>query len=232
MFIKNILKFQKTRRIIFLSILLLLIGFSSLEAKRLNAFLSYATFYSPEDGPYIETYLTVEGKSANYVLNENNKYQAAIQVIVLFKIGDEIINYDKYELSSYEVDDTLKISDNFIDQQRYSLTNGNYEFEIQIWDKNSDTKPYINLQPLVIDYPENEIIVSGIQLVDSYTNTEEESMLSKHGYDIVPYIFNYYPEQVKKVTFFAELYNTAAVLGDGEKFLLKNYLIHFIKYFK
>lgn len=225
MLIEHKSNIQKSRRIFFLSILLLLIAFSSLEAKRLNAFLSYATFYSPEDGPYIETYLTVEGKSANYILNENNKYQAAIQVIVLFKIGDEIVNYDKYELSSYEVDDTLNIIDNFIDQQRYSLANGTYEFEIQIWDKNSDTKPYINLQPLVIDYPENEIIVSGIQLVESYSKTDKEGILSKHGYDIIPYIFNYYPEQVKKVTFFAELYNTASVLGDGEKFLLKNYIV-------
>lgn len=222
---QDISKFKNVTRVVLLSILLLMIGFTSLQAKRLNAFLSYATFYSPESGPFIETYLTVEGKSANYVLNENNKYQAAIQIIVLFKIGDEIINYDKYELSSYELDDTLNVTNNFIDQQRYPLVNGNYEFEIQIWDKNNDTKPFINLQPLVIDYPDNEIIVSGIQLVESYTETKEESILSKHGYDILPYIFNYYPENEQKVTFYAEIYNTLGVLGEGEKFLLKNYIV-------
>ena len=212
-------------KVVFVTLIILLTVFSSLHAKRLNAFLSYATFYSPESGPYIETYLTLEGKSAIYILNENNKYQATIQIIMLFKIGDEIVNYDKYELNSPELDDTLNINYNFIDQQRYTLANGNYEFEIQIWDKNSETKPYINLQPLVIDYPENEIIISGIQLVDSYSKTEDAGILSKHGYDLVPYIFNYYPEHVNKITFFAEIYNTSDVLGQGEKFLLKNYII-------
>jgi len=171
---RKISKIKIVSKVVFVTIVILLIGFSSLHAKRLNAFLSYANFYSPENGPYIETYLTVEGKSANYILNENGKYQAAIQIIMLFKIGDEIINYDKYELNSPELDDTLDINYNFIDQQRYTLANGNYEFEIQIWDKNSDTKPFINLQPLVIDYPDNEIIISGIQLVNSYTKTEDE----------------------------------------------------------
>lgn len=203
----------------------MLSGSSSLLANHLNAYMSYSTFYSPENGPYIETYLTVEGKSANYVLNDNGKFQATIQIIMLFKVGNEIINYDKYELNSPEIDDTLNISDNFIDQQRYTLPNGNYEFEIQIWDKNSEAKPYINLQPLVLNYSEEEIVISGIQLVNSYTKTEEDGVLSKHGYDIVPYIFNYYPEQIKKVTFFAEVYNTEIKLGEAEKYLLKYYIV-------
>lgn len=204
---------------------LLLMGFTSLFSKNLNAYMSYATFYTPENGPYIETYLTVEGKSAKYVLNENGKFQATIQIIMLFKIGDEVINYDKYELSSPEINDTIDIADNFIDQQRYSLANGNYEFEIQIWDKNSQTKPYINLTPLVLDYPEDEVVISGIQLVSSYSKTEEDGILSKHGYDIIPYIFNYYPEKINKVTFFAEIYNTEVKLGESEKYLLKYYIV-------
>lgn len=222
---KDISKLKIVFKFISNLVLVFLIGFSSLQAKSLNAFLSYATFYSPEAGPYIETYLTVEGQSANYILNENNKFQASIQVIVLFKIGDEIINYDKYELNSPELDDTLKITDNFLDQQRYTLANGNYDFEIQLWDKNSEAKPYINLQPLSINYPDTEVVVSGIELVSSYTETKEGGILSKHGYDIVPYIFNYYPENVNKVTFFAEVYNTAAILGEGEKYLLKYYIV-------
>lgn len=222
---QDISKHKIAIKIVFLTVLVLLLGFSSLYAKHLNAYMSYATFYSPDNGPYIETYLTVEGKSANYILNDNGKFQASIQIIMLFKIGDEVINYDKYELSSPEINDTLNINDNFIDQQRYPLANGNYEFEIQIWDKNSEAKPYINVQPLVLDFPEEDIVISGIQLVSSYIKTEEDGVLSKHGYDIIPYIFNYYPEQINKVTFFAEVYNTATKLGEAEKYLLKYYIV-------
>lgn len=225
MFIQDKSKIKTTAKSILFTIILLIIGMASLQAKQLNAYLSYATFYSPENGPFIETYLTVEGKSANYVLNEKGKFQATIQVIMLFKIGDEVINYDKYELSSPEITDTVDILDNFIDQQRYSLANGNYEFEIQIWDKNSEAKPYINLQPLVLNYPVEDIVISGIQLVSSFNKTEEDGVLSKHGYDIVPYIFNYYPEYINKVTFFAEIYNTNIKLGEDEKYLLKYYIV-------
>jgi GWxTD domain-containing protein len=222
---QNVSKIIKNALFIVITIALILPGFKSLYANNLNAYLSYTTFYSPDNGPYIETYLTVEGKSAKYVLNENGKFQATIQVILLFKLGDEVVNHDKYELSSPEINDTTNIIDNFFHQERYSLPNGSYEFEIQIWDINSEAKPYINLQPLVINYPKDEIVISGIQLVSSFKKTEEEGIFSKHGYDISPYVFNFFPEQVNKVTFFAEIYNTNIELGQEEKYLLKYYIV-------
>jgi GWxTD domain-containing protein len=190
----------------------------------MNAYLSYASFSSPETGPYIETYLTVEGSSVVYIMNNNGKFQATIQVIMLFRKGEEIINYDKYELSSPEVEDTAFVKFSFIDQQRYTIPNGDYDFEIQIWDKNTDTKPFIGLQPVLIDFPPDKIAISGIQLLSSYSKTETPGILSKNGYDLIPYIFNYYPEKISRITFYAEIYNTDVVLGEGEKYLIKYFL--------
>ncbi|MCD4682254.1 MAG: GWxTD domain-containing protein [Bacteroidales bacterium] len=197
---------------------------NAVQAKKLNAYLSYSTFFEPESGPYIETYLMVDGNSVNYLLNENEKYQASIQVIMLFKNGEDVVNYDKYELLGPELDDTLSVNFNFIDQQRYSLPNGSYEFEIQIWDKNNDTEPFVSLQPLVMNFPEKEVIISGIQLVESYSETDNPGILTKNNYDLLPYIINYFPEQVNKLTFYAEIYNTHVVLGEGEKYLVSYYL--------
>jgi len=199
-------------------------GFAK-ETKRLNAFLSFATFTSPETGPYIETYLTVEGESVYYMKNENNQYQASLQVIYLFRKDQEIINYDKYELNSPAVADTSGgVRFNFIDQQRYSLANGTYEFEVQIWDKNSKEKPFISVQPLVIEYPEDKVTVSGIQLVGSYAKTDKPGTFSKNGFDVVPYIFTFYPEHIDKIIFYTEIYNTGKVLGEEQKYLLSYYL--------
>ncbi len=204
----------------------LIFGFSNndVQAKKLNAYLSYSTFFEPESGPYIETYLMVDGNSVNYLLNENEKYQASIQVIMLFKKGEDVVNHDKYELLGPELDDTLSVNFNFIDQQRYSLPNGSYEFEIQIWDKNNDTEPFVSLQPLVMNFPEEEVITSGIQLVESYSETDNPGILTKNNYDLLPYIINYFPEQVNKLTFYAEIYNTEKILGEGEKYLVSYYL--------
>jgi len=197
---------------------------NSVDAKKLNAFMSYTTFKSPDKGPYIETYLSVAGNSVKYILNENNKYQASIQVIILFKKGDEIANYDKYELLSPELDDTTNINFNFIDQHRYSLSEGVYEFELQIWDKHSKAKPYINLQPLIINYPEEKVTISGIQLVESYKKTETSNILTKAGYDLIPYILNYYPENINSIIYYAEIYNSDKVLGQDNKYLVSCYI--------
>lgn len=194
-------------------------------SKRLNAYLSYATFFSPETGPYIETYLSVEGASVNYAQTEEKHFQASIQVIFLFRKDQEIVNYDKYELNSPPADDTSgNLKFNFIDQQRYSLSNGNYEFEIQIWDKNSKEKPFINIQPLVIEFPADQVTVSGIQLIGSYEKADTTGVMTKNGYNLMPYIFTFFPEKINKITFYSEIYNTEKVVGTGQKYLLSYYL--------
>jgi GWxTD domain-containing protein len=73
-------------------------------------------------------------------------------------------------------------------------------------------------------YPENEMMISGIQLIESYTTTEEPGVLSKNGYDLIPLVTNYYPEGRNKIIFYSELYNSDKVLGEGEKFLVSCYL--------
>ena len=204
--------------------LILLVSFNETYSQKLNAFMSYAVFSSPESGPYVETYLTVEGTSVKYIPNNNGKLQASIQVIMLFRKGENIVNYDKYELNSPEVEDTTNLRFSFIDQQRYSLANGEYEFEIQIWDKNRDAKPFNSVQPLIVDIPSDKVALSGIQLLASYSKSENPGILTKNGYDLIPYIFNYYPEKVNKITFYAEIYNAAKVLGEGEKYLVSYFI--------
>lgn len=206
------------------SLFLFCFSFQSLGAKRLNAFMSYTTFNSPENGPYIETYLAVAGNSVEFKLKENNKFQASIQVIMLFRSGEEIVNYDKYELLSPELDDTTNIDFNFLDQQRYSLQKGSYDFELQIWDSHSEAKPYVNLQPIVLDYTDGEISFSGIQLVDTYEKTIEANILTKAGYDLVPYIVNYYPGQVNTLRYYTEVYNSDKILGSGSQYLVSAYI--------
>ncbi|MCB2220169.1 MAG: GWxTD domain-containing protein [Bacteroidetes bacterium] len=215
------------RSITFISVGVLIIFLllpSMTYAKRLNAYLSYTTFYTQEAGPYVETYIAVDGSSLDFTLNENNKYQASIQVLVLFKKNDEIANYDKYELFSPELDDTLDLRFNFLDQQRYSLPNGAYDFEIQIWDKNNETTPFVRMQPLVLDYPREKMSVSGIQLIDSYKPNSENSILTKSGYELIPYPDNFYPENANKIIFYAEVYNAESQLGENEKFLITSYI--------
>lgn len=197
------------------------------EAKSLQAYLWYTSFYSPQDGPYIETYLSFNSNSLVYKQINDEEFQATLEITMIFSQNDSIRDFAKYELSSPLVDDTGYIKHDFIDQQRFGLPDGEYEFKITIADKNSDKEPFEYTELINISYPDDEIAISGIELVDSYTKTKTNNILSKSGYDLIPYVSNFYPNNKKEMIFYAEVYNTQKVLGEDGKYLISYYIESF-----
>ena len=197
--------------------------FISINAKNLHARLAYATYYAPSQGPYIETYLSVSGKSVVFAPLPNGKFQAAIEVSMTFSLNDEIKHFDKYNLLSPEADDSVKTAFNFLDQQRISLPNGTYKFELAIRDKNQSSKPYVVIQVINVDYHSNIMAFSDIELLDSYKAATTENKLNKGGYDLIPFVDNYIPDALNNLKFYAEIYNANNVIGtDG--FVLNYYI--------
>lgn len=207
-----------------LLISLIIFVIAGLGAKNIQAYLSYASFHSPADGPYLETYLSIYAKSIVFVKNTNGKFQGAVGVTMIFKQGKEIRNFKKYELKSPEIDDTTKLDFSFIDEQRILLPNGEYNYEFQIADNNTKAQPTQIVETLKIDYPPDKLNISGIQLIESYKKADSPGILTKSGYDIVPYIYNFYPKNMNKLAFYAEIYNADKVLGPEGKYLLSYYI--------
>ncbi len=197
-----------------------------IQSKNLWAFLSSATFNSP-DGPYVETYLSVAANSVKFVLKENGKYQATVNVLMTFKHENEIKAFKKYELNSSELIDTLDLNFYFVDQQRIAIPNGTYNFEIQLSDKNKDVPSSPFSQALTIDFPADKPSFSGIELVKSYTKSETASELTKSGYDLVPYTYTFFQESEARLTFYSELYNIEKLIPEGQKFILSYYIESF-----
>lgn len=208
---------------LFLIITFFFFSFQSF-AGNLKAYFTYCTFNSPEKGPYIETYLSVIGNSTNYKKNENGKLQSSVEVTLVFKQSDSVKTFKKYNLLSPELTDSTAEKVNFMDQQRISLPNGNYEFEISLKDIYSEEAPFHSTQTLNIDYPNDKISISDIELIESLKETKSKSIISKSGYDIIPYTSDFYPEDFNKIAFYTELYNTDKVLGKDEPFLLSYYI--------
>ena len=198
-----------------------------IHSKNLQAFLSYTTFLSPVDGPYIETYMAIVGESVKFVKNENGKYQGSIDITIIFRQGEEIVDFAKYELLSPEVEDTTLTNIDFIDQQRYLLPNGKYDMEIIVSDQNAELQPYITTEPVIIDYPKDKIVFSGVELIQEAIPTSESSSITKSGYNLIPFVNNFYPVQIGKLTFYTELYNSNLSFGDNGLFLLKYYIESF-----
>jgi GWxTD domain-containing protein len=192
-------------------------------AKNLQAHLAHATFYAPGQGSYVETYLSVTGSSVVFAPLNNGKYQAAIEVTMVFTLNNEVKHFDKYNLLSPETEDQQKTDFNFLDQQRIQLPNGIYKFDLTIKDKNQAANPYTVSQEVRIDYHPNIVALSDIEFLESYKPVAEETKLSKGGYELIPLVDNYFPDSRNSLKFYSEIYNSSAVLNN-EGFIF-SYLI-------
>lgn len=201
----------------------LLLSYGSF-AGNLKAYFTYCTFNSPADGPYIETYLNVVGGSAIYGKTDQNTFQGEIEITYIFKQGDEIIKFKKYNLLSPEIEDSLSLRVNFMDQQRIPLPNGNYEFDISIRDLNSNDPPFKSTQPLTVNYPANKVSISDIQLIEATKKSTEKNILSKSGLDIIPYTSDFYSEDFEKIAFYCEIYNINKSIGDETDYLISYFI--------
>jgi len=199
----------------------------SQKAGNLQAYLYYTTFLSPTDGPYVETYLSVVGQSVKFVRGTSGRYQGSVSVTVIFRQGEEIVDFAKYELLSPEIEDTTQVNFNFLDQHRYLLSNGKYDMEIIIADQNRKVKPYITTEPILIDFPGDKVSISGIELLESFERSEKPSVINKGGFDLIPYVHNFFPQDVNRMMFYAEIYNSALAFGQGGPFLLSWYIESF-----
>lgn len=204
-----------------ITLIFILISFYGYSNMR--AYFYYAPFYNQNQGSILETYLTVIGNSVSFKLNENNKYQSSLEVVMLFKQDGKIQEFMKYNLLSPEVADSNTFP-NFIDQQRISLKNGTYYFELSIKDNNDTLKKYTISDVITVDYSSDAFEFSGIQFIESYKQTIEQNKLTKNGYDLTPYVSDFYPTNLNQFIFYCELYNTNKLVGENEEYLLMYYL--------
>ncbi len=177
----------------------------------IDASISFATFQSPEQ-PYIEVYLHIAGQTVNFQETPDSLYQAKVEVVILFKQGEEIVKFDKYALNSPKAEGPI----DFIDLRRFALPAGDYDLVVAVSDLNEkgNAKEY-NTQ-FSIGFPEEKVCQSGLTLLSSYTKPSEgeKNMFIKNGIKMEPLPFNFYSRHASRLIFYNEVYNTDKVLGE------------------
>lgn len=190
----------------------------------LKSFLSYSVFYSPEKGTYIETNITVTGNSLIFK-GTNKKVSATVNVFITFSDANgKVAAGNNYNVISQTIHDTASRT-NLVDVQRYFLKPGKYKMEITLLDKNAGiADKYSFSEEIEIKYTPKQINMSDIELVDTYTQTNKINILSKSGYDLIPYSINYYPENINKLIFYNEGYGIDTILGTDKRFAMVYYI--------
>ena len=192
------------------------------KARNLSAFFSYCTFDVPGKSPYLETYLNVIGTTVNFIATENNTLVGQIEVQWIIRSGNTIVYADKYTLISPSIQTTDSLIPDFLDQKRLDLKMGDYDIELTIKDKNTDSKETTLNQKIIIGFPLDKISISDIEFIESYTQTSNTGKFTKSGYDVIPFVNAFYPKEISKLNFYAEIYRSN--ISSTDDYLVRYYL--------
>lgn len=201
-------------RQLFLFFSCLLIALNSLAVR---VFIDHQSFYSPETGPYLEVVFSFEGKSMKSVKNSEGQYIAQSNCNVILSQGNKVIRFAKFTASSTPT--LLPTAADFMSLERFALADGTYQLEIEITDANdSSAAPLKHTETIEITHLSEGCFFSEIAFVSAFTSTIQENAFSKAGYDLIPYVSNYYPSSLNGLILYAELYNSRKLLGKKNSF--------------
>lgn len=202
---------------------LFLFVLSSTIFANITVYFNYGVFNAGNSKPYLETYLTFSGNTVKFTPAKDG-YQASVNVSWKILKGAEIVKASNYNVMSPMVADTLNLP-SFIDSQRFSLDNGDYVLELIVKDNANPEKTTTHSEKIKIALKrEKKVNSSSIQILESYTKSSTQSVLTKNGFDLIPYNINYFPKTQNALKFYFETYNLDTVIGNNTKFVYAYYV--------
>lgn len=204
---------MNTKWLLFLPLVL----FTS-EVFALRAFFDYKVFQHPTDGPYAECVTSFDGKTFALGAADSGMYQAKAELVIIITRLGEIVDFRKLNINGpllLEGED----SRDFMSLERFLLPNGVYDVELEIKDLVRGGSAEVFTQKIEINNISSGVFVSDIAFISAYRKTEEHNAFSKAGYDIIPYISNYFTSDANNILFYSEIYRTAEVFGEGAPFV-------------
>jgi len=189
----------------------------------LKTYYYYAKFYDINSKPYIETYFAFAGNSIKYT-KKDNIFKGCVELTFILKKEGQISFFDKILIDSPSFADSTQIKD-FTYVYRLYVDTGIYNLEIITRDTSDKTSKaenrffeLIQIQPL-----NQEINISDIQIIEKIEPAENENILTKNGYNIYPYVSDYFPNKINKLQAYLEIYNTTNVFSN-DNFLIRYYI--------
>jgi len=207
--------------IIFISIPVLI------NAQTLKAFLYTANFNSLENQSYIETYLSFDVNTVQLIQDKNDKYFGELDIYIQISKSNRFIFNDHYTLRSPYFEDSIANNLLFIDQQRIAIENGEYLLTIKVKDIHANDEMLVHKENIIMDFQKDKLAISDITLVEKYQKTIQENKLSKNGFDLTPYVSNFYPPNQDTLSFYFEIYNTKKYFTNEKRYLLNTYIESF-----
>ncbi len=200
-----------------------LLVLSSISFAGIQVQLSYSTFYSPASGSYIEVYLSFVSSELE-MKEADGKFYSEILVDYEFTADGEVKKSENYIVQTPTVSDQSLNVPPFVSQHRIFLDNGDYSMKVRIRESENDDSPIETTQDITLNYGNEGLTLSDVELFQSSRESKEQSMFQKYGYEVIPYAYDIVPKAMNQLGFYAELYNADKALGTDTAFLITYYL--------
>jgi GWxTD domain-containing protein len=192
---------SNTFKIFFSAVIFL--HFNVTAAFGLDAAVSVATF-SNNGQPYVEVQYNFVGKTLYYtMLSDSLHWQSAVNITALFKQGDKIVQFDKYQLSG----PASNKAENYFDLKRYALAQGDYVLDVVISDVHQPESIKKITIPFSVKFEADKISQSDIQLLKFFTKDTSNSPLAKNGYLMQTLPFDFCDKNTERLIVYDEIYN-------------------------
>jgi len=194
-------------------------------AQKMGILLDYKSYCTDKLEPYIEFSFLIDGQSVHYVKNKNNLFQAQIEILVEIVKEGTAINNLHFILNSDEFSDSIqKNKPDFLTVKNLKIPNGEYFLNFTLKDINSPQDSIVYKDMIQLYFPENKVSISSISLLSDFKEANGDNIYNKYGFTMIPLYFDYAPQNLIYLPYMIEIYNSAAILGEGEFFFVKSYL--------
>ena len=194
-------------------------------AEKFKANFNYLLFSIPDETAYVELQFFFHGSGLTYQLTDKKTYQAFVAANISF-IKDDTVIKRNYVFSSDEYTDTVLLTDNIFNIIRIPLPSGKCRMEIAMIDKSASKPDTLFFRDnLNVDNSRNFVRFSDIMPIGFFAQATKNDNFSKHGIEYIPYFSNFYPENIKFLTFMTEIYNTDNIIQSND-FVIHTYISH------
>lgn len=194
----------------FLIVMCCLLMVHKMEALDLS--VQPATFKAG-DKSYVELSIYVLGGSLTYQPVDGGLNQASVHITVMFLDGEEVVQFDRYNL----VSEKLEVPGDIYHIGRYSLPAGRYTLEVTAVDGVDSTNRHTVLSAVNLGFEDKPVQQSDVVLLASAKPDTAGHHLAKNGILMEPLGFNYYDRFINTLVFYNEVYMTEP---DGNDIIL------------
>lgn len=198
-----------------------IVGISIGLAQVQDIHLDYACFREGKQEAVLEVFFSVASNDLILLRSSNGQYQGMLEVEASITQPNALRKVDTFFLLSAVFDSLPGLPLYLSAHRRFKLPYAQYELALEIKPQMPEIDPWRVTQTLDLRFPDSSICFSDILLLDKYKKVHGKGDFIRNGFELTPYGLKDYPESVRSLKAYTEIYNADKVLGAKVPFTVE-----------